>query len=176
VSGRRIESEVLHAYHDGELGRLARWRTERRLARDPEARAELVRLARVRSAVREAASGAPVPELWPGIAERLAALDAELGREATAGRGVSPVLSPAGAGLRAWLRPLAAGAAVAAAAAAWLVFSAPTEAVDQGVVRWLYTRGRPVMVLDRPEDATIIWLLDETPGDQTGRRRPGDYI
>jgi hypothetical protein len=48
--------------------------------------------------------------------------------------------------------------------------------VDEGVVRWLYTRGRPVMVLDRPGDATIIWLLDETPGDQTGRRIPGVYI
>jgi anti-sigma factor RsiW len=170
VSLRHIESELLHAYHDGELGRLARWRTRRRLARDPAARAELARLAELRAAVREVAGGAPAPDLWAGIAARLGALDADLERGAPA------VPSPALAGLRAWLRPLAAGAVAAAAAAAWLLFSAPTEAVDEGVVRWLYTRGRPVMVLDRPEDATIIWLLDETPGDQTGRRIPGVYI
>jgi hypothetical protein len=172
VSPRHIESEVLHAYHDGELGRLARWRTQRRLARDPAARAELDRLAELRAAVREVAGGAPAPDLWPGIAARIGAPDADLELEG----GAPAVPSPALAGLHAWLRPLAAGAVAAAAAAAWLLFSAPTEAVDEGVVRWLYTRGRPVMVLDRPEDATIIWLLDETPGDQTGRRIPGVYI
>jgi anti-sigma factor RsiW len=172
VSLRHIESEVLHAYHDGELGRLARWRMRRRLARDPAARAELARLAELRAAVREVAGGAPVPDLWTGIAARLGALDADLER----GGGAPAVPSPALAGLRTWLRPLAAGAVAAAAAAAWLLFSAPTEVVDEGVVRWLYTRGRPVMVLDRPGDATIIWLLDETPGDQTGRRIPGVYI
>jgi len=172
VSAPRIESDVLHAYHDGELGPLARWRTKRLLARDPAARAELTRLAELREAVREVASGASTPDFWPGIAAQLAALDAraEGGLEAT------PGLAPALAGLHGWLRPLAAGALAAAAAAAWLVFSAPTEAVDGGVVRWLYTKGRPVMVLDRPDAATIIWMLDETPGDQTGRGTSGVYI
>jgi anti-sigma factor RsiW len=176
VTDRGIESELLHAYHDGELGPFTRWRTKRRLDRDPAARAELTRLTEVRTALREAASGAPTADFWPGIAARLGAADAGLDRGGETGRATAPERVPALAGLRAWLRPLAAGALAAAAAAAWLVFSAPTEAVNGGVVRWLYTRGRPVMVLDRPDAATIIWMLDETPGDQTGRRIPGVYI
>lgn len=176
MTDQGIESELLHAYHDGELGPFARWRTKRRLDRDPAARAELTRLAELRTALREAASqGGSTPDFWPGIAARLGALDADLDHGDEAGH-AAPGWVPALAGLRAWLRPLAAGALAAGAAAAWLVFSAPTEAVDGGVVRWLYTRGRPVMVLDRPDAATIIWMLDETPGDQTGRRTPGVYI
>jgi hypothetical protein len=129
----------------------------------------------LRAALREAASGATGPDLWPGISARLGALDADLDPAGEAGT-AAPVRAPALAALRGWLRPLAAGALAAAAAMAWLVFSAPTEAVNGGVVRWLYTRGRPVMVLDQPDDATIIWMLDETPGDQTGRGIPGVYI
>lgn len=167
MSWLRSPSDRLHAYHDGELGGLARWRVERRLARDPSARRELARLVELGGAIREIASGPRPPDLWAGIQAGLASVDA--GVEA-ADR------PPTFAGARVWLRPLAAGALAAGVAAAWLVFSAPTDPVNGGVVRWLYTRGRPVMVLDQPDDATIIWLLDETPGDQTGRRMPGVYI
>jgi len=167
------ESEVLHAYHDGELGTLDRWRMKRRLARDPAARAELARLTELRRLVRELATARAAPDLWSGIAARLGSIDAGVATEPAAS---ARTLASGLAGLRAWLRPLAAGALVAAAATAWLVFSAPTEAVNGGVVRWLYTKGKPVMVLEGGEDATIIWLLDETPGDQTGRRIPGVYI
>jgi anti-sigma factor RsiW len=172
MSPTSLERETLHAYHDGELGALARWRTRRRLARDPSARAELARLAELRGLVRELAAEPPTPDLWPGIASRLGAIDAGVaaGGEAS---------TPGGTGLsilRAWLRPLAAGALVAAAATAWLVLSAPTETATGGVVRWIYTKGKPVMVLEGGEDATIIWLLDEAPGEQTGRRRAGEYI
>jgi anti-sigma factor RsiW len=164
------ESEILHAYHDGELGALARWRTRRRLARDPSARAELARLAELRGLVRELAADPPTPDLWPGVASRLGAIDAAAGREASTPGRTGPSI------LRAWLRPLAAGALVAAAATAWLVLSAPTETAQGGVVRWIYTKGKPVMVLEGGEDATIIWLLDETPGEQTRGRRAGEYI
>jgi anti-sigma factor RsiW len=163
----RSPSELLHAYHDGELGGLGRWRIERRLARDPAARRELARLVELRGAIREVASDPPAPDLWAGIEAGLASVDA--GVEAAARPAAEPAARP-------WLRPLAAGALAAGIAAAWLVFSTPTDPVDGGVVRWLYTRGRPVMVLEQPNDATIIWLLDETPGDQTGRRMPGVYI
>jgi anti-sigma factor RsiW len=167
MSWLRSPSELLHAYHDGELGGVARWRMERRLARDPAARRELARLVELRGAIRDVASGPPAPDLWSGIQAGLPSIDAGVD---------AAIRPPAFAGAPAWLRPLAAGALAAGIAAAWLVFSAPTDPVNGGVVRWLYTRGRPVMVLEQPNDATIIWLLDETPGDQTGRRMPGVYI
>jgi anti-sigma factor RsiW len=166
------ESEILHAYHDGELGVLARWRTRRRLARDPAARAELARLAGLHALVRGLPTGPSTPDLWPGIASRLGAIDAALAVESEAAPTGRPGLSI----LRTWLRPLAAGALVAAAATAWLVLSPPTETAKGGVVRWIYTKGKPVMVLEGGEDATIIWLLDETPGEQTGWRGAGEYI
>lgn len=169
----RRDTELLHAYHDGELGGFARWRMERRLARDPAAREELARLAELRTAVREVAMAPAGPDLWAGIQARLASFDAA---SAADQESAERTFVHASGGLRAWLRPLAAGALAAAAMVAWLVLSAPTESASSGVVRWLYTRGRPVMVLEQPDDATIIWLLDETPGDQTGRRLPGVYI
>ena len=41
MNGRYRISERLQAYYDGELSGLARWRFQRRLARDPAARQEL---------------------------------------------------------------------------------------------------------------------------------------
>jgi anti-sigma factor RsiW len=40
----RFDDRTLHAYYDGELGPLARWLFERRLARSAELRSELAAL------------------------------------------------------------------------------------------------------------------------------------
>ena len=61
--------ERLHAYHDGELNALARWRFERRLRRSKPLRRELAALARVvlgapgRSRRHEAAMDVITPEI-----------------------------------------------------------------------------------------------------------------
>ncbi|MCA9512128.1 MAG: zf-HC2 domain-containing protein, partial [Myxococcales bacterium] len=49
----QLERDIarLHAYHDGELGALARWRFERALRRSPALRAELDALRAVSRAV-----------------------------------------------------------------------------------------------------------------------------
>ena len=142
----------LHAYHDGELGGLARWRFERRLQRDPALRRELAGLSRLGSLLRADLEPSPVPDLWDRIALRLPAVDAR--REAAA-----TTISHGVPGFR------AAGAVVAAAGlllALWfgvLDSAAPAG----GAVRWVDTGGRPVMVLDAPEESnvTIIWVLDD---------------
>jgi hypothetical protein len=146
----QAEEERLQAYHDGELGGLARWRLTRRLARDERARRELDELARVSSLVREALPEAESPDVWTALSGRLRSIDLE-----RTGAG-DAVQEPASRG---WLRPLTAGAVLAAAAAAIFVFLAPPERAEAGVVRWLETEGQPVMVLEGAEGATIIWLM-----------------
>ena len=147
----------LHAYHDGELRGLARWRFKRRLARSPALQKELRGLAELGLLLRERAAEAPEPELWDRIALRLPAEDAR--REAEASE-------PAAARSFGWLRPLGAAAALAVAALAaqqWLTAPALPQA---GVVRWMDSRGRSVMVLEedaQQEKVTIIWLLDGGP-------------
>ncbi len=146
----------LHAYHDGELRGLARWRLERRLARSPALQRELRGLSELGLLLRESAAGAPGPELWDRIALRLPAADAR--RAAAASERVTPRRVG-------WLRPLGAAAALAVAAVAaqqWLTAPALEQA---GVVRWMDSRGRSVMVLEEDEgsEVTIIWLLDGGP-------------
>ena len=68
--------EKLHAYHDGELGGLARWRFERRLRRSPQLRRDLAALARIGELVCESEMRASEPDLWDRIEQRLPALDA----------------------------------------------------------------------------------------------------
>jgi anti-sigma factor RsiW len=163
---------LLHAYHDGELSGLARWRFERRLRRSPELRAELGRLEHLRGLLRTRDGDEPGPDLWGAIALRLPALDAAAheGRDETVrGRAAG---GP-GPGLSWWLKP--AGAVVATAAVAGIVVyggdwqEAPTSG---GVVRWLDSGGRSVMVLDDEPDTTIIWVLDgATDGAWIGGRR-----
>jgi anti-sigma factor RsiW len=136
--------KALHAYHDGELRGLARWRFERRLARSPALRRELQALALMRELVREGEATAPAPDLWEGIARRL---PAEPGR----GRGWVPA-----AGW--WLRPLGA-VAVAAAVAALVFVVVSGDNAAPGVVRWIDSGDRNVVVLEGDEDVTIIWVL-----------------
>jgi anti-sigma factor RsiW len=142
----------LHAYHDGELGPLRRWLARRRLGRDPAVRRELAALTALHGAVRGAAPDVAVPEFWGDLSGRLRAVDAELA-----------AARPSRGGLRGlgWRRPLAAGVGLAAAAVVLLVLrTAPGPEETGGVVRWLDTRGKPVLVLENVGDATIIWLID----------------
>jgi len=151
------DERALHAYHDGELRGLARWRFERRLARSPALQRELRGLSELGLLLRERAAAATGPELWDRIALRLPAEDARR-RAAAAERGTPRRLG--------WLPPLGAAAAALVVAAVvvqqWLTAPALEQA---GVVRWMDSRGRSVMVLEEDEqnEVTIIWLLDGGP-------------
>lgn len=144
--------EELHAYHDGELRGLARWRFERRLGRSPELRRRLDALGGLGLLVREAEGAAPGPELWDRIAQRLPAIDAQ--RE-EASRGAEAAWG--------WQRPVGALAAAAVVAVAVYLGTFEAAAPHIGVVRWMDSGGRSVMVLeeDAESQVTIIWTLDE---------------
>ena len=62
---------TLHAYHDGELGPLARWRFERRLRRSPKLQRELASLARLGDLVRAHEEPAAGFDVWDRIEQRL---------------------------------------------------------------------------------------------------------
>jgi anti-sigma-K factor RskA len=158
--GASRDETALHAYHDGELTRWGRWRFERRLARSPELRRELEALARVRELVRASEAREPTPDLWGGIERRLPSADARRA-EAESARG----------GLGAWLgSPLRSlGAAAAAAAAAALAFVLlSSDNPTAGVVRWMDSGGRNVMVLEGDEEVTIIWVIGLEAGPSSG--------
>jgi anti-sigma factor RsiW len=151
---READSRRLHAYHDGELGRLARWRFTRRLERHPELRRELRALDWLGELARDAEARVPQPDLWDRIAQRLPAEDARRS-EARPKRGPSLW----------WMGP--AGAVVAAGLVALaLALGGPSgETSRRGVVRWMDGGERSVMLLEE-ETATIIWMLDEPPDDE----------
>ena len=158
-------AQQLQAYHDGELSRLARWRFERRLRRSPELRRELQELSAVGAWLRESHAEAASPDLWDAIAPRLPAADA---------RRAEPAAVRREPGLR-WLAwPAAAVASVLLAffGTRWL---APTEpALSGGVVRWLDSGGRDVIVLEASPDTTIIWVIEGAPDAASrGTKGPG---
>ncbi len=150
---RERSERALQAYHDGELGALARRRLERRLARSPELRSELEALRALGALVRERGGVAPVPDLWASISARLPAAEGRRAEALAPGRFALPLPRLA--------RPLGALAAVGAAALALLLL-APEPAPEGGVVRWLDSRGTSVLVLeDDPRSmVTVIWVLD----------------
>lgn len=160
MSARDRVNQRLQAYHDGELRGLARWRFERRLARDPAVRQELRALEETGRLLREAEADAPSPDLWESIRLRLPALDAQRA-EAEEAR-VAPrsrlwALSP-------WL-----GVGVAAAALALAIGVEWGDASGAGSVRWIDSRGTPLMVLQDDSKATIIWVIEGEPGSLSGR-------
>ncbi len=170
MSASERRTAEIHAYHDGELSLLARWRVRRRLARDPAARRELESLASLGTLLREADAEAETPDLWEGIRERLPALDAA--RASHGGRAESERASAA-SWLGDWLpAPRWVGAAAAAAVLALALFvGLDTETdSDQTAVRWLDSGGRPLMVLQDDDEATIIWVPEGAPGELSGRR------
>ena len=156
TTGREVMTSgepAMYAYHDGELGAFGRWRFERRLARSADLRAQLDKLREIGSLMRESQPTDPSPDLWDAIALRLPAADAQ--REAPA-ESAGPLVG--------WLsahRPLAAAAATAALAVA-LVLGIIREGpgTHPGVISWLDTGGRSVMVLEDQSNATIVWLLE----------------
>jgi anti-sigma factor RsiW len=156
------EQRDLNAYHDGELSGLRCWIFERRLACSPRLRAELEELKRVSQWVQELDPQSPRVNVWDDVALRLPAIDAtrEDQRE-----GRDEWQEP-----RAWLgmdwlaaysRPIAA-VAVAAALALALFLGIMEDAAPPmpGMIRWLDTGGRSVIVLEDQGDATIVWLLE----------------
>jgi anti-sigma factor RsiW len=153
------DQRTLHAYHDGELGGLRRWLFERRLSRSPELRAELVELRRLTRWVQGSEPQRTSPDVWDDIALRLPAIDAQPDGRA---RSRSERREWRGVGwLAAYPRPVAA-VAVSFALALALFLGIMEDAVPptSGIIRWLDTGGRSVMVLEDQGDATIVWLLD----------------
>lgn len=162
----------LHAYHDGELRGLRRWWTERRLARDPAARAELARLAKLGAALRDEAAESPAPDLWSRIVMELPP--------------AAPAAAPRAAqGSVGFTLPKWAGALVAAGAVAYALLvvgpspsvrplaSQPAEPEVVGSkVLLLDTGRRPAFILQDDREATIIWLLPKQNAD-AGRKTHG---
>lgn len=160
MSDRERISQQLNAYYDGELGALARWRLERRLARDPVARRELHALEETGRLLREAEAGADAPDLWEAIRLRLPAPDA--GRP-----GVDEALP--GPRSRLWGLSPWVGVGVAAAALALAIGIEWGDASVSGSVRWIDSRGKPLMVLQDDSRATIIWVIEGESGDLSRR-------
>jgi len=158
---RRREKQELHAFQDGELPFWRRWRVARRLARDAVAQRELASIAELRALLREQAAALPGPDLWESVraqlptAARPAPLDAD---------DAVPAVTP-------WL-PTWLGAAIAAASVAGVMASGMLsgDAAPVGSLRWLDSKGKPVMVLQDDHDATIIWVLEKPPQATGGAR------
>ena len=164
---RGWSEETLHAYHDGELSFLTRWRFERELRRNPALRHELDQLSALGDMLRDLDGREGAPDLWDSIALELPRVDA---------RRRDRVEKPAWlAGLGWWLKPagaVAATAAIAMVAVYGGFFREPPADDAGGVVRWIDTGPRSVMVLDDDPDTTIIWILDSmTEGAWIGGRR-----
>jgi hypothetical protein len=164
---RREEVERwLDLYHDGELRGLRRWRFERLLRRNPGLRRELAVRGELGALLREASAATGEPDLWANIASQIADRPRS-GGAVKAAR--TPRSAPTSGAFWGWLSPLRIGpviAGVATAAALYLAPVAPTTepvaraAAHHGVVRSIQSRGRPVVVLEGSDEATIIWLMD----------------
>ena len=181
------EQRDLNAYHDGELSGLRRWLFERRLSRSPRLRAELEELKRLAHWVQGVGVQPPSADVWDDIALQLPAIDAELvekrqrrvekrqrrvedrqgrveQRQRLDERGKRRDERRGWRGmdwLAAYSRPLAAVAVTAALALAlFLGIMEDAATPTPGMIHWLDTGGRSVMVLEDQGDATIVWLLD----------------
>ena len=156
------EQRDLNAYHDGELSGLRCWIFERRLVRSPRLRAELEELKRVSQWVQEVDPQSPRVDVWDDVALRLPAIDATR-EERREGRDEwqEPRVWLGMDWLAAYSRPIAAVAVAAALALAlFLGIMEDTAPPMPGMIRWLDTGGRSVMVLEDQGDATIVWLLE----------------
>ena len=174
------EQRDLNAYHDGELSGLRRWLFERRLARSPRLRAELEELKRLARWIQGVGVQPPSADVWGDIALHLPAIDAQFvnlrqepheQRQRPEGQPQRLEGQPQRRDewrkrrgmdwLAAYSRPLAAAAVTAALALAlFLGIMEDAAPPTPGIIRWLDTGGRSVMVLEDQGDATIVWLLD----------------
>jgi len=153
------ETRELHAFQDGELSPWRRWRIARRLSRDARARRELASIAELGALLREQADTLGEPDLWESIRARLpyAAKPAAMS---------TPLPEPVG-WAPAWLGAALATAVVACVmATGWLPGDAPSVAS----VRWLDSKGKPVMVLRDDRKATIIWVIQKPKQTTEGAR------
>ena len=147
---------LLDAYHDGELRGPRCWQVRRHLDRCDACRETLAGIEPLGRWLREVAGSVEPPDLWAEVERQL------------------PVRSQTSAPPRRRLRPAfampALGAAVAATLVAALTLGDSADWANlfgpapETVVRSLNTHGRPVMVLNGPDDETIIWLIDEGRG------------
>ena len=152
----------LEAYHDRELSWWRRRRVEAGLRRSPELRRELDLLKQMSTAGAIAERPLASPDLWADLSGQLGAVDTEkralVGAGPAAGR---PRLRDALSGPFGW-KPvglaMAAGAAVLAVGL-WNPLAPLPEEPAVGVVRYLDTGGKSVMLIDE-EDVTIIWLIE----------------
>jgi hypothetical protein len=149
-------ADLLNAYRDGELSGFARWRFERRLRRSPELQRELAALSRIGDWVRASQADAPGADLWDAIALRLPAIDA---RRAEAG-----AAERSGLGWLAWPGAFASVVLAAVFAFQWLAAPTPSRI---GVVRWVDSGPRDVMVIEAAPDTTIVWVIG-APGKRPG--------
>jgi len=146
------DDATLQAYHDRELGFLARRRVDRALARSPELRRTLAEIAAVGDLVRESEAPVRVPDVWDAIAPGLRIADAEREQAARSGER-SGAFGRLGGGIGA----LAAAGAVAVA----LAFALFTdETAPHGVVHWVDGGDRNVMLMEGDDDVTVIWVFD----------------
>jgi anti-sigma factor RsiW len=151
----------LQAYHDGELAGFARFWMERRIARSADLRARLAELDALSSLVRQAVPAVAGADLWDEIAPRLAAVDVERGLSAGRGRDLEVEAgNGSGSGLGWLFGPVGAFAAAGAAAIALAFVLASSDTAPVGVVHWLDSGDRNVMVLDGEDDVTVIWVFD----------------
>ena len=148
----RSQKLELHAYLDGELPFWRRWRVARRLGRDAAARRELASIEALRTLLREQAAAQREPDLWAGVRAQLA----------TAAR-PAPLYVEAALPERAPWLPAWLGAALAAASVALVMASGVLsgDTAPVGSLRWLDSKGKPVMVLRDDHAATIIWVLQK---------------
>ncbi len=149
---------LLHGYRDGELGLLDRWRVQRHVVGCAGCGGELARIGAVSDWVRAAAGAQAEPDLWPAIAAALPAADARR-------RAAASETQAAGWRQRLWVPLGAATATALAAALAALVWLQPGPP-SGGVVRSLYSPGQSVVVLERADHVTIIWVMDPGPEDR----------
>jgi len=145
-------AQQLHAYHDGELSGLGRWWLERRIARDPEAQAELARLRALGEVLRSQAEQVRAPDLWARIVLELPVARPETSAAESRGFGFT---------LPKWAGAVVAAGAVAAAF--FLMPGGPPRSVPPSArgsaVQLLDTGRRPALILQDDAEATIILLL-----------------
>jgi anti-sigma factor RsiW len=148
------QRSLLEAYRDGELSWLGRWRVQRWLRRDPRARRELESLEAIGALLRDVDAEAPAPDLWPAIRLRLAEVEV---------RAEAPARAPFWRGAAGYLT-LGAVAASAAGLALLLAGEDPrgSAAGPAGAVRWIDSRGHPMLVLRDDPGATIIWVPEQS--------------
>jgi hypothetical protein len=156
---RRREKQDLHAFQDGELPPAALGRGPPR--RTGCGRRESWMHCGAPALLREQAAALPGPDLWESVraqlptAARPAPLDAD---------DAVPAVTP-------WL-PTWLGAAIAVASVAGVMASGVLsgDAAPVGSLRWLDSKGKPVMVLQDDRDATIIWVLQKPEQISAGAR------